>query len=194
MRLVLDTNAVSALMKGDPRVVHRLRHVSKGEVSVPQPVLAEIAYGIERLPQSKRRKALQERFDLVRSELARLSWTDEISECFGTIKATLERKGRRIEDFDAAIAAHALATGAVLVTADLDDGVRSTLQRPGGRGGLLGRRQARSVVNGVLSFAAGSRDCATSRGGSQRRAASRERRCQSRMSRAVLGNPHDNGN
>ena len=41
-----------------------------------------------------------------------------MSEHYGSIKATLERKGRRIEDFDAAIAAHALATGAVLVTAD----------------------------------------------------------------------------
>jgi hypothetical protein len=39
-------------------------------------------------------------------------------------KATVERKGTRIEDFDAAIAAHALAEGAVLVTANLDDMVR----------------------------------------------------------------------
>ena len=44
-----------------------------------------------------------------------------MSERFGSIKATLERKGQRIEDFDAAIAAHALAEGAILVTANLDD-------------------------------------------------------------------------
>jgi tRNA(fMet)-specific endonuclease VapC len=56
----------------------------------------------------------------VRSELARSEWTDEISECFGRIKAALEKGGRPIEDFDIAIAAHALATGAVLVTANLD--------------------------------------------------------------------------
>ena len=121
MRFVLDTNAVSALMKGEARVVERLRERGKGEVSVPQPVLAEIAYGIERLPKSRRKQALQERFDLVRYELARASWSDEVSECFGSIKATLERQGRRIEDFDAAIAAHALARGATLVTANLDD-------------------------------------------------------------------------
>jgi tRNA(fMet)-specific endonuclease VapC len=122
---VLDTNAVSALMKGEPRFIEKLRQSNKGEVSVPQPVLAEIAYGIERLPKSKRRQALQERFDLVRSELARSSWSDEVSESFGSIKATLERKGRRIiEDFDAAIAAHALARGATLVTANLDDMAR----------------------------------------------------------------------
>jgi tRNA(fMet)-specific endonuclease VapC len=124
VKLVLDTNAVSSLMKGDPLVLERLKQRGKGEVSVPQPVLAEIAYGIERLPKSKRKEVLQERFDLVRSELARSDWSDEVSESFGSIKATLERKGRRIEDFDAAIAAHALARGAILVTANLDDMAR----------------------------------------------------------------------
>ena len=107
-------------MKGDARVVERLGQHSKADVSVPQPALAEIAYGIERLPPSKRRDTLQESFDLVRSELARAEWTDEVSECFGRIKAALEKKGRPNEDFDAAIAAHAVATGAVLVTANLD--------------------------------------------------------------------------
>jgi tRNA(fMet)-specific endonuclease VapC len=108
-------------MKGEPHVVRRLKEASRGEVAIPQPVLAEIAYGIERLPQSKRREVLQERFDLIRTELARVPWTDVVSEHFGFVKADLERKGRRIEDFDAAIAAHALAEEAVLVTANLDD-------------------------------------------------------------------------
>jgi tRNA(fMet)-specific endonuclease VapC len=121
VKLILDTNAVSALMKGDPVFIERLKQrSSKEEVGIPQPVLAEIAYGIERLPKSKRREALQERFDLVRSELARASWSDEVSESFGRIKAMLEKKGQRIEDFDAAIAAHALASDAVLVTANLE--------------------------------------------------------------------------
>lgn len=56
----------------------------------------------------------------MRSELARSLWSDEVSESFGHIKAVLEKKGQRIEDFDAAIAAHALAIDAVLVTANLD--------------------------------------------------------------------------
>jgi len=124
VRYVLDTNAVSALMKGDAQVVARLEQAGKNDVGVPQPALAEIAYGIERLPLSRRRDFLQERFDLLRQELLRAEWTDEVSECYGTIKATLEKKGRRIEDFDAAIAAHALARGAVLATANLDDMVR----------------------------------------------------------------------
>jgi tRNA(fMet)-specific endonuclease VapC len=124
VKYVLDTNAVSALMKGNIRVMDRLKQVPRDAVGVPQPALAEIAYGINQLPRSRRKDGLRERFDLVRTELDRVDWSDDVSEAFGAIKAALEKKGQRIEDFDAAIAAHALARGAVLVTANLDDMVR----------------------------------------------------------------------
>ena len=119
MTYVLDTNAVSALMKGDEAVVERLASQVPADVAIPQPVIAEIAYGIERLTRSRRRRLLQARFDLVCSEIPRTAWTDAVSHAYGRIKATLERRGTRIEDFDAAIAAHALALGATLVTANL---------------------------------------------------------------------------
>jgi tRNA(fMet)-specific endonuclease VapC len=118
---VLDTNAVSALMKGDERVLARLEGIPRSSVSVPQPVLAEIAYGIERLPRSKRKEALRARYELLRAELARAEWSDTVTDAFGRIKASLEKRGQRIEDFDAAVAAHAAAAGVVLVTADVDD-------------------------------------------------------------------------
>ena len=119
MTYILDTNIASEWMKGAPRVVERLRHTAKADVFIPQPVLAELAYGIERLPPSKRRDRLQDRFLAIRREARRSTWTDEVSVHFGAIKATLERRGERIEDFDAAIAAHALAAGAVLVTTNV---------------------------------------------------------------------------
>lgn len=124
MKYVLDTNTISALMKGDQRALDRLKQLSRADVFLPQPVIAEIAYGIERLPKSKRRDALQERFDLLCSEIPRTQWSDEVSLSFAAIKVTLEKKGKRIEDFDAAIAAHALAIGAVLVTSNVDDMIR----------------------------------------------------------------------
>jgi tRNA(fMet)-specific endonuclease VapC len=83
-------------------------------------VLAEIAFGIERLPRSKRRTALQERFDLLCAGIPWAEWSDDVSQMYGRIKATLERRGARIEDFDAAIAAHALSLDATLVTADVE--------------------------------------------------------------------------
>ena len=118
MKYVLDTNAFSALMKGDPAVVDRLAEAGRANVGVPQPVLAEIAYGLARLPASRRRAALTSRAELLRRELTRVAWTDEVSEAFGKIKASLERQGARIEDMDIAVAAHAMAADAVLVTND----------------------------------------------------------------------------
>lgn len=96
-----------------------LRAVPKRDVFVPHPVFAEIAYGIARLPRSKRKDALRRRFDIVRQEFSRADWTDDVSDAFGAIKARLEKKGTRIEDFDAAIAAHARARQATLVTSNV---------------------------------------------------------------------------
>ena len=115
---LLDTNAVSALMKGNAAMIDRLAAASPTDVAVPQPVLAEIAYGIERLPRSKRRTLLEARFNLLSAELMRAEWTDDVLRAYGRVKTALEKRGTPIEDFDAAIAAHALATGATLVTAD----------------------------------------------------------------------------
>ena len=116
MIYVLDTHAVSALMGASAAFVERLASHAPGDIAIPQPVIAEIAFGIERLPRSKRRIALQSRFDLICAEIPRTEWTDAVSQTYGRIKAALERRGTRIEDFDAAIAAHALTSGAILVT------------------------------------------------------------------------------
>lgn len=119
MKYVLDTNVVSLLMKGEPKVIERLKATARTDICMPHPVVAEIAYGIQRLSRSKRKAALTSRFELLKSEIQRISWSDEVSEAFGAIKSALERKGERIEDFDAAVAAHALAAGCVLVTANV---------------------------------------------------------------------------
>ena len=120
MKYILDTNTVSALMKGNEKVVDRLEKVSYANVVVPQPVLAEIAYGIERLPKSKRQQRLREKFKRLRDVITRAGWTDGVTDAFGHIKATLERRGQRIEDFDVAIAAHTDVHADILVTANLE--------------------------------------------------------------------------
>lgn len=106
-------------MGDDERAMDRLATVARSEIGVPQPVLAEIAYGIARLAKSKRKKVLHERFELLRSVLPIAPWTQAVTDAFGEIKAKLELTGKRIEDFDAAIAAHAKAHRAVLVTSNV---------------------------------------------------------------------------
>lgn len=121
MKYVLDTNTVSFLMRGDRAVTRRLVSRSRTDVLLPPPAIAEIEYGLARLPQSARRKRLRRRFDVMLAELGRVEWTDGVSRAFGEIKAGLERRGVRLEDFDVALAAHALAWGATLVTDNESD-------------------------------------------------------------------------
>ena len=97
MRYVLDTNIVSALMRQEPAPGRRLLSVAPADVLIPQPVVAEVRYGLARLPRSHRRAA-------------------HVSLHFGALKVELERRGERLDDFDVAIAAHALAHQAVLAT------------------------------------------------------------------------------
>ncbi|HEX6200250.1 MAG TPA: type II toxin-antitoxin system VapC family toxin [Thermoanaerobaculia bacterium] len=120
MKYVLDTNSLSDLLRGEPSVSERLTSHRRTDVLLPQPVVAEVEYGLARMAASKRRDRLRQRFDLFLAELQRLPWTDAVSRAFGRVKANLERRGVRIEDFDVAIAAHALSIEATLVTDNVD--------------------------------------------------------------------------
>jgi tRNA(fMet)-specific endonuclease VapC len=119
MKYILDTNIVSAVMKADPNVLARLESIQKTDVAVPQPVMSEIYYGLQRLPQSKRKFRLEERFQQLSKVLPRIEWNDRVSEVFGGIKARLEKQGTILEDFDIAIAAHAVAHEVFLITANI---------------------------------------------------------------------------
>lgn len=116
MKYVLDTNTVSFLMRGDTSVTSRLERSLRTDVLLPQPVVAEIEYGLARLPRSQRKKRLRQRFSVLLGEILRAEWTDAVSVAFGEIKASLESRVVRLEDLDVAIAAHALAYPAILVT------------------------------------------------------------------------------
>ena len=118
MRYLLDTNTVSVLMRGEPSVATRVAGTPREDVVISQVTVAEIEFGLRYLPASKRRRALEAQWSAIGSELVRLPWSDEVSRRFGERKARLEKAGRRMSDFDLAIAVHALAYGLTLVTAD----------------------------------------------------------------------------
>lgn len=114
----LDTNTLSAAMNGHDGVVSRMSEIPHANVFAAQPAWAEIAYGIARLPRSRRREWLEERRDIVQQSVQQMPWSDDVTIVFGDLKSKLEKQGVRLEDFDLAIAAHAVAAGAVLVTSN----------------------------------------------------------------------------
>lgn len=119
MRYVLDTNTVSALMRGAVSVAARIARTPRADVGISQVTVAEIEFGLRCLPASRRRRLLQAQWEAIGPELIRLPWDDSVSRAFGERKARLERLGKRMSDFDLAIAAHAIALGLIVVTADV---------------------------------------------------------------------------
>ena len=118
MKYLLDTNTVSALMRGVATVAARLAETPRSDVAISQVTVAEIEFGLHYLPASKRRRVLQQQWEAIGPELIHLSWDDTVSREFGDRKARLVRTGNRMSDFDLAIAAHAIALGLIVVTAD----------------------------------------------------------------------------
>jgi len=118
LKYLLDTNTVSALMRGVKTVAARLAETPRADVAISQVTVAEIEFGLRYLPASKRRRLLQQQWEAIGPELIHLSWDDPVSRAFGERKARLVRTGNRMSDFDLAIAAHAIALGLIVVTAD----------------------------------------------------------------------------
>jgi tRNA(fMet)-specific endonuclease VapC len=116
LKYLLDTNTVSEIMRGNPAVVAQLQACARVDVVLPQPVVAEVEFGLALLPKGKRRTLLSQRWTVLNAELLRVAWTDSVSEAFARIKSMLHRSGELVEDFDVAIAAHALAWDLCLVS------------------------------------------------------------------------------
>jgi len=116
LKYLLDTNTISELMRGNDAVVSRVEKSVRADIVVAQPVVAEIEFGLMLLPKGKRRTLLTQRWAVLNEEFLRVGWTDAVSEAFARIKAALHRKGELVEDFDVAIAAHAVAWDLCLVS------------------------------------------------------------------------------
>jgi predicted nucleic acid-binding protein len=124
--IILDTNVVSEMMRngGSIEVSSWYSAQSFDELHLTSVSVAEILYGIEILPQGKRRESLRAGADLMFTKVfdARiLAFTAESARAFSTIAAKRRQQGRPIAEFDAQIAAIALIHGATLATRNIAD-------------------------------------------------------------------------
>ena len=104
-------------MRLDPKALHKLKKLKPQEVFLCSPVAAEIHFGLARLAESSRRQQLLTgQYQRIRQAVRWLDWTEEAAITFGKIKASLQKRGSIIEDFDIAIASIALEFGATVAT------------------------------------------------------------------------------
>lgn len=125
MIYLLDTNVVSELMRPEPApaVQAWMARAPAAAFYVASISVAEILYGIARLPEGLRREALAEQAEAMFAvEFAErvLGFGAEAAPAYAAITAARERAGRRIAVQDAMIAAIAHVHGATIATRDRD--------------------------------------------------------------------------
>lgn len=125
MMIILDTNVVSELMRPEPapRVAGWVRSRDRRELHTTTVTLAEVRYGIARLPDGRRRQVLLSAADEIFSAFADqvLPVDAAAAEQYAAIASSRERGGRPIAGFDALIAAVCRSRGAALATRNVSD-------------------------------------------------------------------------
>jgi tRNA(fMet)-specific endonuclease VapC len=116
--VVVDTNVISYLFKGDTRASLYLPHLAGVSANISFMTLAEMHFGAERRHWGAYRR---HRLHLFLRGYPVIQSTPEICHLWAEIMAMRERQGRAIENADAWIAACALRYSAPLVTHDRKD-------------------------------------------------------------------------
>ncbi len=115
MKVLLDTNAYSALKRGRPEVVARVHGAH--QVVLSSVVLGELVFGFRNGSRYEQNKRQLEQF--LRSPHVRVrAVTQSTAEHFGRIAAQLRRKGTPIPTNDIWIAAHAMESSSELLSYD----------------------------------------------------------------------------
>lgn len=115
MRLLLDTNAVSALMRGHPEVARLVRNAERLLLSTI--VMGELQFGFRNGSRSEQNRARLDAF-LANPYVEVLPVTLDTADRFGRTAAALRLAGTPIPSNDVWIAAHAMESGADLLSDD----------------------------------------------------------------------------
>ena len=116
MKFLLDTNAVIALFKQHPELVHRITREATADVAISAITLHELSFGAYRSPRPQHHLA---RLDTLQFEV--LDLDPEDSRISGQVRASLAAAGTPIGILDILIASQALSRDLTLVTHNLRD-------------------------------------------------------------------------
>jgi predicted nucleic acid-binding protein len=119
--IILDTNVLSDLMRGNPdeNVLAWLDAQNSQDLRTTAITVAELLYGVERLPHGRRKTALRGAIEsMLDGELAGkvLAFDNNSARRYAALVAAREAQGRPISSADAQIAAICHSCDAVLAT------------------------------------------------------------------------------
>ena len=114
MKHMLDTNICIYAIKHKPeKVFQKLQTVDPQDVCVSSVTYAELVHGVEKSAAvEKNRLALS----MLLANIEILDFDVDAADCYGKIRANLEKKGTPIGPLDMMIAGHAMSMGYTVVT------------------------------------------------------------------------------
>ena len=119
MRYMLDTNICIYVIKHKPETVfQKLQNINPEDVCISSVTYAELVHGVEKsIAVEKNRLALS----ILLANMEILDFDVDAADCYGKIRAGLERKGTPIGPLDMMIAAHAQSLGYTVVTNNVNE-------------------------------------------------------------------------
>ncbi|WP_427308867.1 type II toxin-antitoxin system VapC family toxin [Cupriavidus sp. H39] len=119
MKYLLDANAVTAMLKGEPSMLERLRAHLPSDFGLPSIVAHELFYGAYK---SQRAAANLARIEALQFEV--VPFDAEDAQHAGEIRAQLAAVGTSIGPYDVLIAGQARARNLILVTHNIREFAR----------------------------------------------------------------------
>jgi tRNA(fMet)-specific endonuclease VapC len=122
VKVLLDTNAVAEPARPAPNATF-VKHLRANEtkLAIASVTLHEALYGVERLPDGRRKRMLREYMREVVAKLPVLPYDATAAEWHARERVRLEASGRTMPYADGQIAAIAVVRGLTLVTANVRD-------------------------------------------------------------------------
>jgi predicted nucleic acid-binding protein len=118
---LLDTSAVSALMRSEARMEDWLSSVGPDDnVSTSVITRGEVLFGIERLAAGRRRTELEDKANRLLTVIPCEAIPVAAGDRYASLKREQQRRGLPLDENDLWIAATALALGTTLVSDDSD--------------------------------------------------------------------------
>lgn len=110
---MLDTNiCIYVINARTPKVLARFRQERLGSIGISSVTAAELAFGVAKTGSARNREALE----MFLAPLEVLPFDASTIWHYAALRAGLERRGQLVGALDTMIAAHALASNAILVT------------------------------------------------------------------------------
>jgi predicted nucleic acid-binding protein len=118
---LLDTNAISDLMRAAQRIETWMAELDQGDRVVTCTIVrGEVLFGIARLPEGRRRAELEDTGHQFLTAFHCESVPESAGDYYATVKLARQRRGLALDENDLWVAATALALGATLVSRDAD--------------------------------------------------------------------------